>query len=105
MLFVAPEKRGRGLGRELVEYLVARRGVRRVDVNEQNAQAAGFYARMGFRVVSRSETDPLGPPLPHSPPVALSPDQHRHGHRPVGAEDQRLFDVGGSSEGPDMKHL
>ena len=40
MLFVAPEKRGRGLGRELVEYLVARRGVRRVDVNEQNAQAA-----------------------------------------------------------------
>ena len=40
MLFVAPEKRGRGLGRELVEYLVARRDVRRVDVNEQNAQAA-----------------------------------------------------------------
>ena len=64
MLFVAPEKRGRGLGRELVEYLVARRGVRRVDVNEQNAQAAGFYARMGFRVVSRSETDPSGRPYP-----------------------------------------
>ena len=64
MLFVAPEKRGRGLGRELVEYLVARRGVRRVDVNEQNAQAAGFYARMGFRVVSRSETDPSGHPYP-----------------------------------------
>ena len=59
MLFVAPEKRGRGLGRELVEYLVAR-----VDVNEQNAQAAGFYARMGFRVVSRSETDHSGRPYP-----------------------------------------
>ena len=64
MLFVAPEKRGKGLGRELVEYLVAHRGVRRVDVNEQNAQAAGFYARMGFRVVSRSETDPSGRPYP-----------------------------------------
>ena len=47
-----------------VEYLIARRGVRRVDVNEQNAQAAGFYARMGFRVVSRSETDPSGRPYP-----------------------------------------
>lgn len=64
MLFVAPEKHGKGLGRELVEYLVAHRGVRRVDVNEQNAQAAGFYARMGFRVVSRSDTDPSGRPYP-----------------------------------------
>ena len=64
MLFVAPGKRGKGLGRELVEYLVAHRGVRRVDVNEQNAQAAGFYARMGFRVVSRSDTDPSGRPYP-----------------------------------------
>ena len=64
MLFVAPEKRGKGLGRELVEYLVAHRGVRRVDVNEQNAQAAGFYVRMGFRVVSRSDTDPSGRPYP-----------------------------------------
>ena len=34
------------------------------DVNEQNAQAAGFYARMGFRVVSHSETDPSGRPYP-----------------------------------------
>ncbi len=64
MLFVAPEKRGKGLGRELVEYLVAHRSVRRVDVNEQNAQAAGFYIRMGFRVVSRDALDPSGRPYP-----------------------------------------
>lgn len=64
MLFVAPERRGKGLGRELVEWLVAHRGVRHADVNEQNAQAAGFYARMGFRVVSRSATDPSGRPYP-----------------------------------------
>ena len=64
MLFVAPEKRGKGLGRELVEHLVAHCGVRRVDVNEQNAQAAGFYARMGFRVVSHSASDPSGRPYP-----------------------------------------
>ena len=34
------------------------------DVNEQNAQAAGFYARMGFRVVSRDALDPSGRPYP-----------------------------------------
>lgn len=64
MLFAAPSERGKGLGRALMEHLVARCGVRRVDVNEQNAQAAGFYARMGFRVVSRSATDPSGRPYP-----------------------------------------
>lgn len=64
MLFVAPEKRGKGLGRILVEYVTAHCGVQRVDVNEQNAQAAGFYARMGFRVVSRSASDPSGRPYP-----------------------------------------
>ena len=64
MLFVAPAARGKGLGRELVEYVTAHCGVRRVDVNEQNAQAAGFYARMGFRVVSRSAADPSGRPYP-----------------------------------------
>ena len=53
MLFVAPSARGKGLGRELVEHVAVHCGVRRVDVNEQNAQAAGFYARMGFRIVSR----------------------------------------------------
>ena len=64
MLFVAPFARGKGLGRELVEHVAVHCGVRRVDVNEQNAQAAGFYARMGFRVVSRSETDHSGRPYP-----------------------------------------
>ncbi len=64
MLFVAPSERGKGLGRELVEYLVAHRGIRRVDVNEQNAQAAGFYARLGFRIVSRDALDPSGRPYP-----------------------------------------
>lgn len=64
MLFVAPSERGKGLGRELVEHLVAHHGIRRVDVNEQNAQAAGFYARLGFRIVSRDALDPSGRPYP-----------------------------------------
>ena len=36
MLFVAPQARGKGVGRQLVEYLVRECGIRRVDVNEQN---------------------------------------------------------------------
>ena len=53
-----------GVGRQLVEYLVRERGIRQVDVNEQNAQAAGFYARLGFRVTGRDATDPSGRPYP-----------------------------------------
>lgn len=34
----------------------------KVDVNEQNAQAVGFYMHMGFSIVGRSETDPDGKP-------------------------------------------
>lgn len=64
MLFVAPQARGKGVGRQLVEYLVRERGIRRVEVNEQNAQAAGFYARLGFRVTGRDATDPSGRPYP-----------------------------------------
>lgn len=64
MLFVAPERRGEGLGRQLVEHLVRTRGIRTVDVNEQNAQAAGFYARLGFRIAGRSAADTSGRPYP-----------------------------------------
>lgn len=64
MLFVAPEQRGKGLGRQMVEYAITHLGVRRVDVNEQNAQAAGFYTRLGFGIVSRDPLDPTGKPYP-----------------------------------------
>lgn len=64
MLFVAPEARGRGLGRALVEYVTTHCGVQRVDVNEQNPQAVGFYRRMGFRTTRRDAIDPSGKPYP-----------------------------------------
>lgn len=64
MLFVAPHARGKGLGRQLVEYLVRERGIRRVDVNEQNTQAVRFYARLGFRATGRDGNDPSGRPYP-----------------------------------------
>lgn len=64
MLFVAPSQRGKGLGRKLVEHVAAHCGIRRVDVNEQNEQAAKFYARLGFRTVARDACDPSGRPYP-----------------------------------------
>ena len=50
MLFVRPEYRGRGCGRKLVEWAVARQGADSVDVNEQNPQAVGFYRVWGLRL-------------------------------------------------------
>lgn len=64
MLFVAPACFGKGIGRELVELAIAQYGVRYVDVNEQNPQAAGFYRRLGFEVFGRTETDGQGNPFP-----------------------------------------
>lgn len=64
MLFVAPGARGKGYGRQLVNYVTRHCGVRRVDVNEQNPQAAGFYERMGFRTAGRDAADPSGRPYP-----------------------------------------
>lgn len=39
-------------------------GARRLDVDEQNAQAVGFYLHYGFEVVGRSETGGMGDPFP-----------------------------------------
>ena len=64
MLFVAPAQRGKGLGKRLVVYGVERYGVETVGVNEQNPQARGFYAHLGFRVYARSELDEQGNPYP-----------------------------------------
>ena len=64
MLFVAPAGMGQGVGRQLVAHAIATLGVSRVDVNEQNEQALGFYRRMGFVVVGRSPLDGEGRPYP-----------------------------------------
>ena len=64
MLFVSAEKRGQGIGKRLLEHAVAACGVNELTVNEQNPQAIGFYAHMGFRTYKRSETDEQGAPYP-----------------------------------------
>lgn len=64
MLFLAPQSLGQGLGRQLLRYALDELGADRVDVNEQNASALGFYEHMGFRVTGRSEVDGSGKPYP-----------------------------------------
>ena len=64
MLFLAPEERGKGLGRQLLEYGIQRYSVESLTVNEQNPQARGFYEHMGFRVYQRTALDEQGMPYP-----------------------------------------
>lgn len=64
MLFVSDQERGKGYGKRLLEYAVVRLRIVRVDVNEQNSQALGFYEKFGFKTVGRSEKDASGKDYP-----------------------------------------
>ncbi len=64
MLFVDPDRRGQGIGTELLEYARKKRGRLHVNVNEQNHDAHAFYLRRGFKDVGRSELDESGRPFP-----------------------------------------
>lgn len=64
MLFVHPDFHGQGAGRRLLTHAVETFAAHELDVNEQNPQAVGFYQRMGFEVVGRSERDGMGKPYP-----------------------------------------
>lgn len=64
MLFIAPEARGKGLGKRLLRYGMEHHAIRRLTVNEQNPQAREFYEHMGFRVYKRTEHDEQGNPYP-----------------------------------------
>lgn len=64
ILFVDASQHGHGIGAALLSFVVAQRGVTKVDVNEQNARAADFYRHHGFAQVGRSELDDQGRPYP-----------------------------------------
>ena len=64
MLFIDPLSRGKGIGKLLLQYAIDQLGTKKVDVNEENHQAVGFYKHMGFQVVSRSDVDSMGKPYP-----------------------------------------
>ena len=64
MLFLAPDVRGAGLGRQMLAYGIKQFGVRELTVNEQNPQAVGFYRHMGFETYQRTEKDEQGGSYP-----------------------------------------
>ncbi|WP_248794592.1 GNAT family N-acetyltransferase [Pseudomonas sp. MWU13-2105] len=64
MLFIAPQARGTGLGKQLLRYAIEHLNADELDVNEQNSQAVGFYFKQGFEVIGRSEKDGMGQPYP-----------------------------------------
>ena len=63
MLFVAAELRGKGIGSALMREALSRDACR-VDVNEQNPLALGFYQKFGFEITARDDMDGLGLPYP-----------------------------------------
>ncbi|RXK14605.1 GNAT family N-acetyltransferase [Halarcobacter mediterraneus] len=64
MLFVDPDYIGQKIGRKLTKYAIENLGASKVDVNEQNPNAIGFYQRMGFVQSGRSVLDGEGNPFP-----------------------------------------
>ncbi|GAB3024264.1 acetyltransferase [Bowmanella dokdonensis] len=64
MLFISPDARGKGVGTLLANHAINSQGATKVDVNEQNVQALGFYQHMGFSVTGRSPFDGQGKPYP-----------------------------------------
>lgn len=64
MLFITPEERGMGLGKQLIQHGIKNYAVNKLAVNEQNPQAKGFYEHMGFKVYKRTDCDEQGMPYP-----------------------------------------
>ena len=64
MLFLHPSVFGKGIGRMLTLFAIQELKATKVDVNEQNEQAVGFYHRLGFKTKRRSPLDGLGKPFP-----------------------------------------
>ena len=64
MLFLLSSERGQGTGSLLIQYGIQNYGIREVTVNEQNPQAVGFYAHLGFEIYKRTDEDEEGNPYP-----------------------------------------
>lgn len=63
-MVIANNYRGTGIGKKLITYAIDNLQVTRVDVNEQNIQAVGFYKHMGFSIYKRANLDGEGKEYP-----------------------------------------
>lgn len=57
MLFIENESRGKGVGKELLNFAIDILDLRKVDVNEQNTQALKFYEHRGFKRIGYADYD------------------------------------------------
>lgn len=64
MLFILSSERGKGIGRQLMDYGIDNYGICELTVNEQNPQAVGFYEHLGFKTYKRTDCDEEGNPYP-----------------------------------------
>ena len=64
MLFIQNNERGKGIGKQLLNYGINKYNVNELTVNEQNVNAKGFYEYMGFITYKREELDEQGNPYP-----------------------------------------
>ncbi|WP_374045681.1 acetyltransferase [Massilia sp. YIM B04103] len=97
-LFVDPAVRGQGIGKLLLAHVGQMPAALTVDVNEQNAQAVGFYLKQGFVQTGRSATDGDGRPYPllhlrRAAPPALPPVKEIRVRLATPADIPILFEV------------
>ena len=64
MLFIDNKYLCAWIGKKLITYAIDNLQVTKVDVNEQNVQAVGFYEYMGFNIYKRSNLDGEGKEYP-----------------------------------------
>ena len=57
MLFIKNSERGKGLGKQLLNYGIENYNMNRLAVNEQNPNSKRFYEYMGFKTYKRTELD------------------------------------------------
>lgn len=59
-IFVAPDRQGLGIGRQLISHALDLKGELELEVYTDNQQAMAFYARLGFQELSRRLHDDEG---------------------------------------------
>ena len=53
-------ERGKGVGKQLLQYGIENYGIQELTVNEQHPQAVGFYEHLGFKTYKRTDHDEGG---------------------------------------------